>query len=77
MPSEKKPRPCYIWRGKVYDQQLTYRDAEPAVAVPMADYREVRETLLHAHKYAKALVLHAMEKRIDEALALLPEVPDV
>lgn len=88
--SEKKARPCYIWRGKVYDQRLTYRDAEPAVAVSQEAYNEARSLMLETASY------HTMDKptqfcrvcgasdgrwpcaariNADAVLALLPEVP--
>jgi hypothetical protein len=86
----KKPRPCYIWRGKVYDQPLTYRDAEPAVAVTAEDYMEVREALVwiidnHAEDTEVPLCREcgaaggrwpcATNLEANAALSLLPEVP--
>ncbi len=49
-----------------------FRHATPAVAVPVADYNEVREAL---DTIARVMPHHAAGTAAREALKLLPEIP--
>ncbi len=69
MSETPKPRACYMRHGKVYDAQLKYVNATPAVAITRTAYDEVRDTLV----YASTLIA---SDKIRAALHLLPEIPE-
>lgn len=66
-----KPRACYMRHGKVYDAQLKYVNATPAVAITRTAYDRVRAALGAVLEHR--CVCDACNE-LSATLALLPEI---